>query len=70
MDCNGIVLKLQVSCRNMHPVGEELRFNIDMNMIWPVEDEPDPEPVVTEPRKGAISGLFSSIRLHSGTDGE
>ncbi len=54
----------------MHPVGEELRFNIDMNMIWPVEDEPDPEPVVTEPRKGAISGLFSSIRLHSGTDGE
>jgi len=54
----------------MHPVGEELRFNIDMNMIWPVEDEPDPEPVVTEPRKGAISRFFSSIRSHSGTDGE
>ena len=65
VDCNGVILKLQVSCRNMHLVGEELRFNIDMNMIWPVEDEPDPEPVRAEPKKGVISRLIGSLKQRS-----
>ena len=57
VDCNGVELKLQVSCRNMHLVGEELRFDIDMTMIWPVEDEPEPEPepVVQGTKKGFLS---------------
>lgn len=61
VDCNGVILKLEVSCRNMHLVGEELRFNIDMTMIWPVEDEDEPEPVQAEVKRTFLSklkGLF------------
>ena len=66
VDCNGVELKLQVSCRNMHLVGEELRFDIDMTMIWPVEDEPEPElePVVQETKKGFLS-RFKTSKKHS-----
>ena len=45
----------------MHLVGEELRFNIDMTMIWPVEDEDEPEPAQAEVKKTFLSklkGLF------------
>ena len=62
VDCNGVELKLQVSCRNMHLVGEDIRFNIDMTMIWPVENEPEPEPkpVVQETKKGLLSRFKAS----------
>ena len=61
VDCNGVELKLQVSCRNMHLVGEELRFDIDMTMIWPVEDEPEPEPEpVVQGKKGFLSRFKTS----------
>ena len=46
VDCNGVELKIEVSCRNMHAVGEEIRFDIDLTMLWPVEDEPDAAPTV------------------------
>ena len=62
VECNGVTLKIEVSCRNMHLVGEEIRFNIDMTMLWPVPDEPEPEPVVIEPKKGFISKIMDSLK--------
>lgn len=59
VDCNGVILKLEVSCRNMHLVGEEIRFNIDLNMLWPVEDDPEPELVVQSSGKRRFS-LFAT----------
>ncbi len=58
VECNGVLLNIEVSCRNMHLVGEEIRFNIDLNMLWPVEDEPEPEPSVEVPKKNRFAGLF------------
>ena len=62
VDCNGVTLKLEVSCRNMHLVGEEIRFNIDMTMLWPVPDEPEPEPKRIEPKKGMFARIRESVK--------
>ena len=69
VECNGITLKIEVSCRNMHLVGEEIRFNIDMTMLWPVPDEPEPEPVVIE-KRGLFSRLRDSVKPYSDSDEE
>lgn len=65
VECNGVILKLEVSCRNMHLVGEEIRFNIDLTMLWPVLDEPEPEPVETESRKGLFTRLRDAVKARS-----
>lgn len=62
VEYNGVTLKIEVSCRNMHRVGEYINFDIDMTMLWPVPDEPEPEPVVAEPKKGFFSKLKESKR--------
>ncbi len=37
VDCEGVILDIQVSCRNIHAVGDIIRFNIDSSMVWPVD---------------------------------
>lgn len=57
VECNGIELMIQVSCRNMHLIGETIRFDLDLNMMWPVRrmlPEKVPEPQI-EKRKGLFS---------------
>ena len=53
VECNGVTLEIEVSCRNMHLVGETMRFDLDYTMMWPVKDEPEErieEPVVEKKR--------------------
>ena len=69
VDCNGVELKIEVSCRNMHAVGEEIRFDIDLTMLWPVEDEPDAAPTVCSADKAKPRrSLFRRSRSESKED--
>lgn len=73
VDCNGVELKIEVSCRNMHAVGEEIRFDIDLTMLWPVEDEPDAAPMVcsadkAKPRRSLFRRSKSESKEDSVSD--
>ena len=62
VEYNGVTLKIEVSCRSMHLVGEYINFNIDMTMLWPVPDEPEPEPKRIEPKKGMFARIRESVK--------
>ena len=53
VECNGVELFIEVSCRNMHLVGETMRFDLDMTMMWPVDLDSNPsvEKEMTVPAK-------------------
>lgn len=60
VDCNGVTLQIQVSCRNICLVGESMRFDLDPNMMWTVDKEPDAQIVQEAPKEkeGFLKKLF------------
>lgn len=60
VECNGVILQIQVSCRNIHLVGELIRFDLDSNMMWTVDNEPEETVPEQEPeeKKGLLKRLF------------
>lgn len=62
VDCNGLILNIQVSCRNMHLVGEMINFNIDSSMVWPVKPPVGGEPADTEEGGQSNGSMFDRLR--------
>ncbi|MDD7424597.1 MAG: hypothetical protein PUK31_06280, partial [Candidatus Methanomethylophilaceae archaeon] len=60
VDCEGVILNIQVSCRNMHAVGDIIRFNIDSSMVWPVD--PPKENVRVDKVEHRRNGVSARIR--------
>lgn len=42
--------------------GETINVSVKDDAVWVVDDEPDPEPTISEDEKKGIKGLFSKIR--------
>ena len=63
VECNGVELFIEVSCRNMHYVGETMRFNLDMTMMWPVDAEPERKATEEKgPKKKGIARILRRDR--------
>ena len=60
VDCEGVIMNIQVSCRNMHAVGDIIRFNIDSSMVWPVD--PPKENVRVDKVEHRRNGVSARIR--------
>lgn len=60
VECNGVTLKIQVSCGNIHLVGETIRFDPDPDMMWTVDVEPEGSGVENVPvrNKGLLERSF------------
>lgn len=65
VECNGVELRIEVSCRVMHLVGEMMRFDLDMTMMWPVniKRETPADKVEAAPMK---KGFLQSLRSRMG----
>ncbi|MGN1044763.1 MAG: ABC transporter ATP-binding protein [Candidatus Methanomethylophilaceae archaeon] len=52
VDCGGVILDIQVSCRNIYAPGDMIRFNIDGSMVWPVDVPAGEDAVPTDGATG------------------
>lgn len=62
VECKGVELEIEVSCRNMHLVGEPIRFNLDRSMMYPTPVEKrTPKPKKSKIQKGFLDSFKDTV---------